>query len=977
MNAIAHRIILILLLHASILAANPQTTVELPGGMTMDLVWVEPGRFSMGLSDPEARELFGYNGDSGISSMRPPHEVTISTGFWMGKYEVTASQWEAVMATTLNHQSREADVAVVASSLAIDEFLWRLNANAGSGRFRLPTEAEWEYACRAGTTTIWSFGDIEQRPGRQRYMQPGCRPDGTGWLICGPETIGQREPNPWGLHDMHGNVEEMTGDGLRSYDAGPQLDPFTAPGQGDSLRVLRGSRDAPRFSPPPPAEELRISAYRREGSSAGFRIVLTGQDTVLRADAGRYRWVAAGQLVRLDGSASVGPTDLSYAWEEHPDNPETGILHDPSSPQPAFSASRLGEYKFVLRVSDGTFVSEAHEVRIEVVGVSTDGVVTLTVADDVQMEFVWIEPAQRSMGYGDELERLLRDSGLWDAALATDPTSMSRLARPAHQVTLTQGFYLARYELTQAQWTGLTGSRPWADPTSDCTAPDDPDHPAVCVSYNRIVGILDGLNRTQRRRRIHLPTEAQWEHAALTGSTHLWFFGSEPSLLAEHAWYATNTPDETPRPVGLKLPNRWGLHDMDGNVREWCLDQFAAYDEDDLTNPAGPYMPVWDRKPVQRGGDVRLPPVSSRERFPGVASAVSAYVGARLVAYGPPMESPVGVALYDLDEVPPTLPLDPAGYPAPGQPLNLELDDGFDTRTTTAWSFIENRGEEAVWHQDLWSVVSRTFRLNSVKMYSAVYHSGPDVTNYILETRVRVTGGEGWVLFTHADEQPFWRLSLNEGEQTVQLLTSQEREWLLLPPAPGDHASPRSPSAWTKPWPLHREWHAVRIDVRTNTMDVAIDGVSAFADVPLGVRPNAVIGLGGIGDREPNVRPVATDKLVYFDDVRLWHGVAATGAGGTTGGASGSLLTTYVHSAPNPFHTEVVLTYGFAGTGSARLTIYDVAGQRIWQRPLPTSTGTLRWDGRNDAGQQVSSGVYFAVVRGGGLQRSQRMVLIR
>ena len=122
----------------------------------MELVWVEPGTFTMGLSDEEQQDLVDYNGGEDYSDLLPPHEVTISTGFWIGKYEVTVSQWEAVMARAVNDPSREPEGPVSAAWLDIDEFLWRLNAAAGDGRFRLPTEAEWEYAARAGTTTIWS-----------------------------------------------------------------------------------------------------------------------------------------------------------------------------------------------------------------------------------------------------------------------------------------------------------------------------------------------------------------------------------------------------------------------------------------------------------------------------------------------------------------------------------------------------------------------------------------------------------------------------------------------------------------------------------------------------------------------------------------------------------------------------------------------------------------------------------------------------
>ncbi|MBT4100908.1 MAG: formylglycine-generating enzyme family protein, partial [Gemmatimonadetes bacterium] len=819
--------LILALLFSSSLSANPEMTVELPGGSTMELVWVEPGTFTMGLSDEEQQDLVDYNGGEDYSDLLPPHEVTISTGFWIGKYEVTVSQWEAVMARAVNDPSREPEGPVSAAWLDIDEFLWRLNAAAGDGRFRLPTEAEWEYAARAGTTTIWSFGSLLRFQNRGRFILFTCASGELGSPSC-TWRVGQRDPNPWGLYDVHGNAPEMTSDAMVPYSAGAQVDPFVA---GDSSRVIRGNSAVFTMSPPPAALGLQISANRQEGTHAGLRILMTQSPGPLRADAGRYRWAAAGEPVVLDGSGSVGSPSLSYTWEEHPDNLELGVLDNPSRVQPVITAHRLGEYRFSLTVSDGMSISDPHDVVIEIVRVSDHGVVTAALKEGVEMDFVWIEPGPHQMGFSKELERLLRDSGLWNAAQVNDAASMSRLAQPAHDVTLTRGFYLARYEMTQGQWTGLTGEKPWVDDARCAHVVDEADVPAVCVSYDRLGDSIGELNRVAHRIRLGLPTEAQWEHAALTGSSHLWSFGSEPSRLDDHAWYAGNASGagaRSPRTVGEKLPNRWGLHDMDGNVSEWCLDQFAPYDETQKTDPAGPFMPAWDRSPVQRGGNVELPPISSRERFGAIATEAGAVVGARLVLFGPPMPPPVGVARYELDEDPPTLPLDPAGYPTPGEPLVLFLDQTFDAGSAAGWRFNENRrGEESVWHEGLWSVRDGAYRLAPIKLASVTYHGGPDLTNYTVETRIRVQGGEGWVVFTHADENPFWRLSLNQDKQHLQLLVSQDVGQLTLPPAPGDHEDPRSPLAWTRHWTLRRsDWHDVRIDVRTSAIDVYVDGVA-------------------------------------------------------------------------------------------------------------------------------------------------------
>ena len=200
-------------------------TVDLPGGATMEFVWIEPGTFMMGSPASEEDRNEG-----------PQHEVTINRGFYLGKYEVTQGQWESVMGTTpwsveKRVQSNPQHPAAYISWDDMQEFIQQLNETAGAVLYRLPTEAEWEYACRAGTMTLWSFGEDEGQLGEYAWYRDNNSPDGT-------KAVGQKRPNPWGLYDMHGNVWEWCQNWWGSYTSDSQVDP-PGPASG-SARVLRG-----------------------------------------------------------------------------------------------------------------------------------------------------------------------------------------------------------------------------------------------------------------------------------------------------------------------------------------------------------------------------------------------------------------------------------------------------------------------------------------------------------------------------------------------------------------------------------------------------------------------------------------------------------------------------------------------------------------------------------------------------------------
>jgi sulfatase modifying factor 1 len=224
--------------------------------------WVPPGRFLMGspLAEPErgGAELL--------------HEVTLSRGFWLADTPCTQAFWMGVWPVNPSHfqDSAQNPVENVAWHDA-QRFIAELNRRLPGLEARLPSEAEWEYACRAGTTTPFSFGD---KVTTEQVNYHGAYPYAGGQRgIYRERTVpaASLPANPWGLREMHGNVWEWCADWYADYRAEPQLDP-RGPGFG-KMRVLRGGTwsDPARYSRS--ATRSRIEpAYRPR--STGFRLAL-------------------------------------------------------------------------------------------------------------------------------------------------------------------------------------------------------------------------------------------------------------------------------------------------------------------------------------------------------------------------------------------------------------------------------------------------------------------------------------------------------------------------------------------------------------------------------------------------------------------------------------------------------------------------------------------------------------------------------
>ncbi|MFA7007048.1 MAG: SUMF1/EgtB/PvdO family nonheme iron enzyme, partial [Verrucomicrobiia bacterium] len=226
--------------------------VDLGGGVTINFVFIRPGSFSMG----EGNEK---------------HQVALTKPYFIGKFEVTQQQWRTVMGS--NPSANQEDARNPVENISWDAcqgFVAKLNEKLSGVKVSLPTEAQWEYACRAGSSTKYCYGDDISLLDLYA-VYPGKRIIQDNWRRTMTRSVGTKKPNAWGLYDMHGNVAEFCNDRFGSYPTSAQTDPQGAATGSD--RVLRGgsSRDTPFYL---------TSSCRRDTmpvnvlANAGLRLVL-------------------------------------------------------------------------------------------------------------------------------------------------------------------------------------------------------------------------------------------------------------------------------------------------------------------------------------------------------------------------------------------------------------------------------------------------------------------------------------------------------------------------------------------------------------------------------------------------------------------------------------------------------------------------------------------------------------------------------
>ena len=256
-NIILGLILFCLIFILSIACAGSKTYTNSIG---MKFILIPAGSFMMGCNN-NFEYCDSYSGDT------PRHRITISKPFYMGKYEVTQDQWVSVMGSNPSKFKSKTNPVEQVSWDDVQIFIHKLNQDEGTKKYRLPTEAEWEYACRAGTITTYFFGDEKNKLGQYVWFNKnsGRR----------THSVGQLKPNAWGLYDMHGNVDEWCQDGYSEdyYARSPSIDPKGG-GAVKGRRFLRGGSWSSPAGDCRSASRVHCGSLLRDGD-LGFRLVLS------------------------------------------------------------------------------------------------------------------------------------------------------------------------------------------------------------------------------------------------------------------------------------------------------------------------------------------------------------------------------------------------------------------------------------------------------------------------------------------------------------------------------------------------------------------------------------------------------------------------------------------------------------------------------------------------------------------------------
>jgi formylglycine-generating enzyme required for sulfatase activity len=651
----------------------------------IEMLLVPPGSFEMGCTESNPFEC--------PTAELPRRQVTITKAFYLGRHEVTQAEWTAIMGT--NPSAFQGPSYPDAANHPVDSvFRTEARAFTCTTGLRLPTEAEWEYAYRAGTTT-----EYHSMPGFPEGTNSPELIESIAWFGAGygqsgdgnsggqTHPVGLKAANALGLHDMSGNVEEWVFDRTGSYGAAAEIDP-TGPADG-SFQLSRGGS---WYSARSEVRGASRAFFSWDFSGYGLRVArdIVSQPFTITEVAPPQGSTLGGTQVTLTGHGfDCVQTDLvivgvnssgALATEVNAVNDRTMTLVMPARPaglgtiylyNPFRQLYAYGSYTYALPAPVITSISPLigpvdGGTQIIVKGTNLDGTTLVTVGGlaatgvtvinsttvtavtppgaaglatvgvttgggtatlpnafgyylpgqwqtvlemapdpavvtnaDLRAAIVATSLPWRVRDNLTQIEMVLIPAGSFVmGGSSSDDYAATASELPAHPVTITNSFYMSRYEVTQSQWTPIMGS----NPSFFSGFADSPVRPVEGMSWFAARGFATASS-------MRLPTEAEWEYACRAGTTTA--FHSMPTypngfnadgLVWQIAWLSSNSANQT-NAVGLKPANGFGLHDMSGNVREWVNDWYSGtyYASSPEINPQGPASGDFGWR-VKRGG---------------------------------------------------------------------------------------------------------------------------------------------------------------------------------------------------------------------------------------------------------------------------------------------------------------------------------------------------------------------------------------
>jgi formylglycine-generating enzyme required for sulfatase activity len=527
--------------------------------VTQRMRWIKPGKFRMGSPDEEERR---WENES------PQHEVTLTQGFWLADTPCTQELWMAI-AQSKNPSKFSGDRHPVEQVSWEDckQWLNQLNEAHPSIISSLPTEAQWEYSCRAGSTSEYCFGDEEQE--LEKYAWYGKNSDSK------THPVAEKLANAWGLYDVHGNVWEWCQDWFGAYTQKNITDPIGL-SEGEQ-RVLRGGcwlyagqslRSASRHGNFPSNKNYDL----------GFRIASSALGAEPSERASSVKVI-------------VKPTELDR------DPPEARFWKSGKKPD-WVSAFGKDKYGLWCEFQVPNYWPDTEANGKERMGTEPMGFVT--------QRMRWIKPGTFVMGSPETT------SDLW----IRDETE--------HEVTLTQGFWMAATPCTQELWLSVDRK---SNPSKFFGRRH---HPVDGISWEDCQAWIKKLKQYVPLMNPSLPSEAQWEFTCRAGATGEYCFGDSENELGYYAWYGSNSGNGH-HSVGQKLPNAWGVYDMHGNIWEWCHDWYGRFSRKSVVDPIGLEK---GQLRVTRGGGWNSPARDLRSscRFIGAPNDRLNFLGFRIAS---------------------------------------------------------------------------------------------------------------------------------------------------------------------------------------------------------------------------------------------------------------------------------------------------------------------------------------------------------